>query len=161
MKQARIYHRYKSLYKDKNKTTSHDFYRSYKWRKHRQAYINQLTDRQREEIPIAEYSEQQKILLLHNVPVCENCLNGYVKGWKPGIREGRILDHIKPVNPNNPMDTCGGIYGEPLNFENNQFLCDICHDEKRSKADKEFHKSIKRELKIYERDNEPGNGGMG
>ena len=120
---------------------SHNFYRRNTWKNFRIAYIKALEDRQYKDINDLDIDDDMKLTLLRNVPVCEQCWSDYIKGFKPGVKQGKPLDHIKPVNPLDPMDT-KGVYGEPLDTNNVQLLCEVCHSAKSSK-DKKFHKNIK------------------
>lgn len=50
-------------------------------------------------------------------PLCRECRALGV------TREGKVIDHIKPINPSNAFETDGGRYGEPLDHANCQTLC--------------------------------------
>jgi hypothetical protein len=106
------------------------FYTSYKWRKHRQSYITQLQHKQTEDALNSNLPEPYILDIVNHLPVCENCLDRFIKQFQPGLNEGTELDHIKPINPENALDTQDGKYGEPLDFNNNQLLCKRCHAEK-------------------------------
>ena len=131
MQNAKPYNRYKHLAKQYRKPdkVSHAFYRRAAWRNARKAYIKQLEQKQREEIPTLDTVDQKKLELLLSVPVCEDCYKGFLIGYKPGIRTGKEVHHIKHVNPTNPMDT-QGIYGEPLDPDNLVLLCKHCHNQR-------------------------------
>lgn len=60
-------------------------------------------------------------------PLCEECLrNGKTTPAK-------VVDHIQPINPLNPYDTQNGKYGEPLDDDNLQSLCEHDHAIKSAK----------------------------
>jgi len=64
---------------------------------------------------------------LMNQPLCEHCnIQGIIK-------EANTVDHIKSVNQKDPYDTQGGRYGDPLDPENLQSLCEKCHNKKSAK----------------------------
>ena len=69
-------------------------------------------------------------------PLCEICLKGNVFG--PVYRAATVLDHIKPINPADAYDTMAGSYGEPLDPDNVQWLCEHHHAIKSGKEHK-FH----------------------
>ncbi len=73
-------------------------------------------------------------------PLCEKCLKGNVLGKV--YRAATVLDHIKPINPENAFDTKNGKFGEPLAAENVQWLCSRHHAQK-SGAEHQFHNSKK------------------
>ena len=60
-------------------------------------------------------------------PLCEEC------DRHGRTTEATMVDHIKPVNPDNPWDTENGKWGHPLKDENLQSMCDHCHAVKRGK----------------------------
>ena len=60
-------------------------------------------------------------------PLCEECLrNGRTT-------PGTMVDHKKQINRIDTFDTKNGKYGEPLDFDNLQTLCDRCHAKKSGK----------------------------
>ena len=64
-------------------------------------------------------------------PLCRECkLNNR-------LTPANMVDHIKPINREDPFNTMGGIYGEPLEHYNVQSLCDYrgfrCHEKKSGK----------------------------
>lgn len=71
-------------------------------------------------------------------PLCVECLKG-VNFSGPKYTVARTLDHIKPLNPHDPYSTMRGRYGEPLDPENGQWLCDG-HHARKSGAEHGFHK---------------------
>jgi hypothetical protein len=104
--------------------------------------MDSLIAKQMEEIPKLDLPDVYKVYLLDNLPVCEQCYDQYTKQFRPGVKQGRELDHITPVNPEDAMNTMD-IYGEPLSFDNVQLLCNRDHSEK-SGRDQLFHKNIKK-----------------
>lgn len=54
-------------------------------------------------------------------PICVECK----QAGRPEV--GKIVDHIKPINQRDPYDTMGGKYGEALNYDNLQTLCEKHH----------------------------------
>ena len=64
---------------------------------------------------------------------CNDCKN---KGW---TLQADVVDHIKPVNPNNPYLTLHGEYGEPLSLDNLMSMTTRCHNKKSAK---EAHNGI-------------------
>ena len=61
-------------------------------------------------------------------PLCRHC---EAKGI---ITPATDIDHIQPINPENPYDTKGGRFGEPLDEANVQALCHQCHIIKTAKT---------------------------
>lgn len=58
---------------------------------------------------------------IQKYPLCFTCqANDQVK-------QGDVVDHIKPINPADAYDIMGGTFGEPLNENNCQTLCNHCH----------------------------------
>lgn len=43
---------------------------------------------------------------------------------------GNIVDHIKPINPRNAYDNQDGRYGDPLDPQNMQTMCEKHHNKK-------------------------------
>jgi 5-methylcytosine-specific restriction protein A len=54
-------------------------------------------------------------------PICVEC----AKEGSPKV--GNTVDHKKPVNPVDPYNTHGGKYGEPLESDNLQTMCEHHH----------------------------------
>jgi 5-methylcytosine-specific restriction endonuclease McrA len=82
------------------------FYKSSQWRKLRHAFIN-------------GFSTHLVGSSRHINRLCIRC-------W---VDEGRVvaahtIDHIKPINQENAYQTMNGKYGEPLDWENLQPLCE-------------------------------------
>lgn len=46
------------------------------------------------------------------------------------VKAARVVDHIIPINPDDPYDTQDGKFGEPLDEDNCRSLCDECHNRK-------------------------------
>ena len=67
--------------------------------------------------------EWKRVRLAHLVehPICVECN----KSGQPVI--GNTVDHVKQINALDPYDTHGGKYGEPLDFDNLQTLCEKHH----------------------------------
>ncbi len=64
---------------------------------------------------------------LRENPLCVECL-------KEGFpAPGNTVDHIKQVNQKDPFDTQNGKYGEPLDPDNLQTLCNSHHNKKSAK----------------------------
>lgn len=60
-------------------------------------------------------------------PLCELCL-------KEGKSvAGKVVDHIVPINPRDAYDTMHEMYGEPLDPQNLQTLCEGHHAQKSGK----------------------------
>jgi 5-methylcytosine-specific restriction endonuclease McrA len=57
-------------------------------------------------------------------PLCKHC------DAKGIITPASEVDHIQPINPNDPYDTKNGKYGKPLDRDNLQALCKACHTKK-------------------------------
>lgn len=136
--------------KHKNKA----FYNSKVWREKREAYLRRYRNEIYNEIPTGlwrglEVSEEQQSYILSLEPLpCEICLRLYILGAYDKVEEGKELDHIKPINPEDPNDRCrteeiislaimGGPeviyrykYGAPLDFNNLQLLCREHHARK-------------------------------
>jgi 5-methylcytosine-specific restriction protein A len=75
----------------------------------------------------AEWSRFRKSIMLPP-PLCVICA-------KEGIyTQATDLDHIKPINPDEPYNTEDGKYGEPLDENNVQPLCRRCHMSKSGKT---------------------------
>jgi len=117
---------------------SHGFYKNRPWRNLRTKYIELLTQQQMDFIETIP--ESDAIILEPKIPICERCLSLYKsQRRKPDqLLSGKPLDHIDPVNPENPMDSEG--FGDPLSMENVQLLCHSHH-----------HKKTVRDQKILKR----------
>ena len=63
-------------------------------------------------------------------PYCVECIK---KGKNTAAN---TVDHIKPINRNDPFNTMAGMYGDPLDPENLQSMCEKCHN---SKSGREAH----------------------
>lgn len=108
------------------------FYNSTKWRQTRKNFIQEYqksvfndvakgywTTRTGTELPLYPH-QQSYILSLPYVP-CEQCLKLYCVEAYDTIEEGKELDHIDPLNPENALEMEG--YGNPFNKDNLQLLC--------------------------------------
>lgn len=60
-------------------------------------------------------------------PLCRECKKDGI------ITPAYCTDHIKPINPLDSYDTMNGRYGEPLDHDNAQSLCESCHAKKSAK----------------------------
>lgn len=63
----------------------------------------------------------------HPNAICIECIK------HDRIVRTHTVDHIKPINPINAYQTMNGKYGEPLDWENLQPLCEVCHAKKSGK----------------------------
>lgn len=135
------------------------FYNSKAWRDNREAYMKYYQG----EIfrDIAKYRWRGESLKAHQVGYllslsflpCETCLRLYVAEAYKKVSDGKELDHIEPVNPENALDRVqsyeavkttlyssfdtmlddGEIiskYGDPFSFDNLQLLCKRHHAKK-------------------------------
>lgn len=59
--------------------------------------------------------------------MCEQCTK------KGVITEATEVHHIKPINQEDPYNTQGGKFGEPLSFINLMTLCFTCHTQIQNK----------------------------
>ena len=107
---------------------SHPFYKNAPWRTLRSKYIKILSEQQMEFLETINPADA--IILEGKIPICEKCLSLYKSGRRKAdqLLSGKIVDHINPVNPENPLDSRG--FGEPLDMENNQLLCHSHHQKK-------------------------------
>ena len=84
------------------------FYHTKAWRTLRNAFLK-------------GYSTHLGTAKPHSNALCIECA-------RKGItRETHTIDHIKPLNREDPYDTRNGLYGEPLQWENLQPLCEHCN----------------------------------
>lgn len=107
---------------------SHPFYKNSPWRTLRIKFINLVKDQQYAFIETIDPADA--IILEPKIPICEKCLALYKSGRrKPEqLFPGKPVDHIDPVNPENPMVAEG--FGEPLDINNLQLLCNSHHSKK-------------------------------
>lgn len=125
------------------------FYNSKAWRDTRIAYLYKLEKKIHEEILHGFWTvndnrmevEVHKVsyILSVNLP-CETCLRHYISDAYNDINEGKELDHIIPLNPENALDTVGYYmeddrwqakdYGDPFDFNNLMYLCRRHHAKK-------------------------------
>ena len=120
---------------------SHPFYKNSPWRKLRISKIESVTNQQMEFIETIDPADA--IILEPKIPICEKCLALYKSGRrKPEqLKRGTAVDHIDPVNPENPMESRG--FGEPLDMDNLQLL-DTGHHSKKTQRDKKILQRKKR-----------------
>ena len=126
-REPRKYRKTKKVYHNQK------FYTSKAWRGLRTKYIQDLTDKQYQDIQTVQIYTDKNIMscrmyLLSQVPICERCYTLYINGAYTKVDRGIDLDHINPVNPDNALD-CKG-WGEPLNEDNLQLLCKAHHNKK-------------------------------
>jgi len=60
-------------------------------------------------------------------PLCEQCKK------RGKVVPAYCTDHIKPINQRYAYDLENGKYGDPLNWNNLQALCEKCHAKKSGK----------------------------
>ncbi len=122
------------------------FYNSKAWRDNREAYIRDYQGLLFRDIP--KYRWQREGLKAHQVGYllslsfipCEICLRHYVAEAYEKVEEGKELDHIEPVNPDDALDRMEWItlvdketkylFGDPYSFDNLQLLCKRHHAKK-------------------------------
>ena len=75
----------------------------------------------------AAWRRLRRIYLQEN-PLCRHCES------KGIITPATDIDHIQPINPDNPYDTKEGRFGSPLDSANLQPLCHQCHIIKTAKT---------------------------
>jgi hypothetical protein len=126
----------------KSDRQSHPFYKTKPWRHLRLQKIEELKQEQYDYLETI--SPTDSVFLLPKVPICEKCLTLYKAGRRTPIEllSGIPVDHIDPVNPDNPLESEG--FGEPLDIENLQLLCISHHSKKTTSRD---NKIIQRKKK--------------
>ena len=67
-------------------------------------------------------------VFIQNNPLCKHCQQQGI------ITPALDIDHIQPINPENPYNTENGKYGNPLDESNLQALCKKCHHIKTAKT---------------------------
>ena len=129
--------------KHKNKA----FYNSKAWRETREAYLRHYRNQLFNTLPNGKWkymdvdAHQVSYLLSFITPKrlpCEICLKLYINEAYDSVEEGKELDHIQPVNPENALEVDkewphdGGTisYGDPFEFNNLQLLCKRHHAKK-------------------------------
>jgi 5-methylcytosine-specific restriction endonuclease McrA len=100
-----------------------------------------LTDLQFTKITASEIDEGRKSILLSTLPVCEICLRLFLADAYDKVNKGTQLDHIKPVNPDNALQSEG--WGHPYDNDNLQLLCSY-HHSKKSNRDKKVINKLKK-----------------
>jgi 5-methylcytosine-specific restriction endonuclease McrA len=130
------------------KEPTHPFYTRPAWRNTRAAYIQNYIQTIQTEVPQGyitiktgryELEPHQITRILSINKPCEKCLQMYCIDDTREINEGTQLDHIDPVNPDNPLDTAGK-WGDPMNWDNLQLLCARHHSRKTSMRDQKIIK---------------------
>lgn len=117
-------HERKRTYKRKQGERKHynsAFYTSKQWRSFRQGYINRLIEKQA--------AMTADLEVLNKLPVCESCLRHRLAIPDYPIFEGRELDHINPINPDDAYDE-SGRWGKAFDENNVQLLCSKHHAKK-------------------------------
>ena len=97
------------------------FYTSSAWRGLRKQYIKSLSLDQLTDIQL--HTDKDIGYLISMIPICERCYSLYMADAYDVVNSGNELDHIKPLNPENALDTEQGRYGQPLDESNLQLLC--------------------------------------
>ena len=126
---------------------SHPFYTRAAWRRTRKAYIQEYIQMLRDEVPKGyvtikqarlplEPYQQTKILSMF--APCEKCVKMYVIGAQYDMSEGEQVDHIDPINPDNPLESDG--WGNPFDRDNLQLLCHRHHAKKTAQVDQKIIK---------------------
>ncbi len=130
------------------------FYNSKAWRDTREAYLRHYQGNLYIHIPQGKWDgmdlrmDQVSYLLSLSFLPCETCLRLYINDAYDSVEEGKELDHIEGVNPENALDrvTTDEIisldikgapeviysytYGDPFEFNNLQLLCRRHHAKK-------------------------------
>ena len=124
----------------KRKHLNAKFYNSSAWRKNRKSFTQNYQDRVWIDVSKGTWdsllitkSKQSYILSLTYLP-CARCLKLFILGAYDEIAEGKEVDHIDPLNPENAIQSEG--YGDPFDFDNLQLLC-LRQHAKKSNRDKQ------------------------
>lgn len=115
----------------KRKHLNKKFYNSKAWRDTRKSYLMSLQRRVWESAKAHVWNLEQSeleiephqamyLLTLDYIP-CEQCMKLFAVGQYKAVREGKELDHIEPLNPENALDSKS--WGDPFNHDNLQLLC--------------------------------------
>lgn len=137
-------HKEKRLSYRRREHKNKKFYNSKVWRDTREVYIRAYEFNMHESVK--KYTWQGMALKAHQVGYllslsflpCETCLRFYAAEAYDKVEEGKELDHIEPVNPENATDRVeleftdepGYKYGDPYSFDNLQLLCKRHHAKK-------------------------------
>ncbi len=122
------------------------FYNSKAWRDTREAYLRHYKARLYKDIPEGKWDnlslkahQVSYILSLSYLP-CETCLRLFCAEAYDKVEEGKELDHIISVNPENATNRIdvttiedkdtAYLYGHPYDFNNLQLLCRTHHAKK-------------------------------
>ena len=131
--------------KQKRKHLNKKFYNSKAWRDTRKVYIAHLRNSvwkecqekklqiRGSELELTNY--QAAFIMSLDYPPCEQCLKLFAIGVYNTIDEGKELDHIDPLNPEDALNSKG--WGDPFNQNNLQLLCRP-HHAKKSNRDKKI-----------------------
>ena len=143
-------HKEKRVSYKRRKHKNKQFYNSKAWRDTREAYLRDYQQKLFKYIPRGAWDnvgldihQISYILSLGFLP-CETCLRLYAAEAYDKVEPGKELDHIEPVNPENALErilisleapyngpiTIDYKYGDPLNFDNLQYLCKRHHAKK-------------------------------
>ncbi|HDY66574.1 MAG TPA: HNH endonuclease [Candidatus Scalindua sp.] len=123
----------------KRKHLNKKFYNSAAWRQTRVSYIKRYQAllwknaadgvwRDRNGNQLALESHKALHLLSMDYLPCEICLKLYCANAYDTMEEGKELDHIEPLNPENALDSAG--HGDPFDHDNLQLLCHRHHSKK-------------------------------
>jgi len=124
------------------------FYNSKAWRDTRKAYITALEHKVWQSAKdrvwnlkgaeLEMEAEQCNYLFSISFIPCEQCVKLLAVGQYDSVNEGKELDHIDPLNPENALDSKG--WGNPFDHDNLQLLCRRHHAIK-SNRDKKIIKN--------------------
>jgi len=139
-------HNYKSPQKKKYRRREHQnkkFYNSKAWRETRSSYLRSYQTKLYRDVAQGfwitgghkfELSPHQQTYILQFTYPCEICLKLYCAGAYDTIKEGKELDHIEPLNPENALQSDG--FGDPFDHDNLQMLCRTHHAKKSQRETK-------------------------
>ena len=123
------------------------FYTSKSWIETRRSYMREYQQKIYNEVtrgywtvsgtPFELSPHQQTYILSLPNPVCELCLKLFVVKAYKTIEEGKELDHIVPLNPDNALESDG--YGDPFDHNNLQLLCRRHHSKKSQRETNKYN----------------------
>lgn len=133
-------HREKRVSYRRREHKNKKFYNSKAWRDTREAYLRDYEQRLFNECIKGrtwngmELTDKQATYLasLTFYP-CETCLRLYIAEAYDKVEEGKELDHIKPVNRDNALES--KEHGDPFDFKNLNLLC-VRHHAKKSQRER-------------------------
>ena len=118
----------------RRKHSNKQFYNSKAWKDVRKAYLDRYREALYSQVPLGSWNgidiseaQQSYILSLPFLP-CETCLRFYCADAYDTVDPGKELDHIKPVNRENAMES--KEHGDPFDMNNLQYLCKRHHSKK-------------------------------